>query len=280
MGGRIACSLDQIKTITPAEAGDILDSDTEGKVVLLDVRQPEEYEADHIPGAKLIPLGELEDRHGELDKEGRVVTYCRSGKRSLGAAVLLCGLGFQEVYNIGGGILYWGRELVSGPVQEGMELLGGVVEAKDALLLAFRLEYGSWDFYSRVGGRLLGKSQAIPMLVDMENEHMDSVYTKLVKHWDGNPPTLEELKQQSGDYTEAGISVNEALLRFGEDTRDDLEVIESALEMECKAYDLYKRMRNAVDNDEVKGMFQELAMAESHHIQELSGELKRFTQSG
>jgi rubrerythrin len=75
---------------------------------------------------------------------------------------------------------------------------------------------------------------------------------------------------------EAGIGVNEALLRFEEDFKDDLEAIEAALEMECKAYDLYKRIGYLVADTEMRRLFQRLAMAERDHIQQLSSELKHF----
>ena len=64
---------------------------------LLDVRQPREHESRHIPGAKLIPLGELEYRYGELDKDRGIISYCRFGHRSMAASTLLCSLGFENV---------------------------------------------------------------------------------------------------------------------------------------------------------------------------------------
>lgn len=180
MATKIACSLDNIKVLTPAEVKTILDTDREGDYILLDVRQPEEYQAGHIPGAKLIPLGELEDRQSELEKGRKVIAYCRSGRRSLGAGVLLCGLGFHEVYNLEGGILDWRYEAVTGPPEEGMELLGGVVEARDALLLALRLgKAPPLDFCSGVAEGLRGKTQALPKLLSMEEEHMNWIYADL-----------------------------------------------------------------------------------------------------
>ena len=86
--------MDEVKRIKPEELKKKLETDKMGQFVLVDVRQPEEYRARHIPGARLVPLGELEARHGELEKDKKIVTYCRSGHRSMGAAILLCGLGF------------------------------------------------------------------------------------------------------------------------------------------------------------------------------------------
>jgi sulfur-carrier protein adenylyltransferase/sulfurtransferase len=69
MATKIECSLDDIKPLSPEAVKSILNADKEGNYILLDVRQPEEYQDSHIPGAKLIPLGELERRIRELDKD-------------------------------------------------------------------------------------------------------------------------------------------------------------------------------------------------------------------
>ena len=65
---RIGCSMDEVKRLSPEELKEILERDEMGQFVLVDVRQPEEYRAGHISGAKLVPLGELETRHSELEK--------------------------------------------------------------------------------------------------------------------------------------------------------------------------------------------------------------------
>ncbi len=74
---------------------------------LLDVRQPQEYQVDHIEGATLIPLGELAMRLDELPKDKVIVVYCRSGNRSGRAAVLLRENGFNKIENLIGGMRVW-----------------------------------------------------------------------------------------------------------------------------------------------------------------------------
>ncbi len=74
--------------------------------VLLDVRQPEEYKEQHIVGAKLIPLGELDRRMKELPKEREILVVCHSGSRSIAAARKLNAAGYQPV-NIRGGLIAW-----------------------------------------------------------------------------------------------------------------------------------------------------------------------------
>ena len=74
---------------------------------MLDVRQPEEWEEIHIPGATLIPLGELSQRLGELPKDQEIVVYCRSGNRSKSGAEILAKTGFSGVTSMAGGITQW-----------------------------------------------------------------------------------------------------------------------------------------------------------------------------
>ena len=90
--------------LTPAEAA-ALDGH-----VLLDVREPWEFELVHIDGAVNIPLGQLADRLGELDPVVPVVAYCHHGSRSEQARLLLEGNGF-DVRNLAGGIDAWSRDV-------------------------------------------------------------------------------------------------------------------------------------------------------------------------
>src|SRR6476660_156771 len=83
---------------------------------LLDVRQPDEYDAGHVPGAMLIPLGEVPDRIGELPAADELLVICRSGARSLAAAEFLEQQQIRAV-NVAGGTLAWiqsGRDVVTG----------------------------------------------------------------------------------------------------------------------------------------------------------------------
>ena len=75
--------------------------------VVVDVREPWEYQMGHVPGARLIPLGELSRRLGDLDPEQPVVVICQSGNRSQSAAALLAQKGFKKVYNVVGGTSAW-----------------------------------------------------------------------------------------------------------------------------------------------------------------------------
>ena len=91
-----------------------------GAVQIIDVREHAEYDGPlgHIPGAKLIPLGNLSARVGELDAGRPIVAVCRSGARSAQATVILQQAGYKDVANLAGGMLRWRAD--GRPVQGGV----------------------------------------------------------------------------------------------------------------------------------------------------------------
>jgi sulfur-carrier protein adenylyltransferase/sulfurtransferase len=74
---------------------------------ILDVREPNEYQINRIPGSTLIPLGELPRRYQELPRDREIVTQCKMGGRSAKAMDFLKSVGFTNVKNLQGGILEW-----------------------------------------------------------------------------------------------------------------------------------------------------------------------------
>ena len=78
-------------------------------VLLLDVREDSEYAEGHIPGAVLVPLGQIPDRLSEIPKDKTVVAVCRSGNRSNQATEFLRQQGFDNVHNMTGGMNSWSQ---------------------------------------------------------------------------------------------------------------------------------------------------------------------------
>ena len=95
-----------VKGVSPSGALQLINH--KGALVL-DVRQPGEYDDGHILNSRLIPLGKLKERIGELEKyrEKSIVVVCRSGQRSGTACFILGRQGFQHAYNLEGGMLAW-----------------------------------------------------------------------------------------------------------------------------------------------------------------------------
>ena len=79
--------------------------------VLIDVREPHEYQICHIPGSKLIPLGEFPKRMNELNSADEIVVHCKMGGRSAQAVGLLQKAGFRKIHNLKGGILAWSDQV-------------------------------------------------------------------------------------------------------------------------------------------------------------------------
>jgi molybdopterin/thiamine biosynthesis adenylyltransferase/rhodanese-related sulfurtransferase len=84
--------------------------DSAAKFTLLDVRQPHEYEICNLQGT-LIPLGELPQRHGELPRDAEIIVHCKMGGRSAKAVQWLRDQGFENVFNLRGGINAWSKEI-------------------------------------------------------------------------------------------------------------------------------------------------------------------------
>ncbi len=108
-----------VEEIEPFEAQQEIES---GDVVLVDTREPHEYQEAHLDGGKLVPPGLLADEIGTAapDKSARTIIYCRSGNRSYKAAEQLEALGYSDVASMAGGILAWQEQGLPVLAVEGM----------------------------------------------------------------------------------------------------------------------------------------------------------------
>jgi rhodanese-related sulfurtransferase len=78
---------------------------------IIDVREPHELEISHLPGAELIPLGQLASRMSELNSADEIVLMCKAGTRSARALDVLYSAGFRKMKNLKGGINAWARQV-------------------------------------------------------------------------------------------------------------------------------------------------------------------------
>jgi len=113
LGGNQKATITLPAEVSVAKAAELRDAG----VFVLDVREPDEWAQAHIPGATLIPLGELKSRVSEVPVNQPVLVYCRSGNRSAAARDFLKEAGYGNVTSMSGGINQWiaaGYETVSG----------------------------------------------------------------------------------------------------------------------------------------------------------------------
>jgi len=92
-------------SIEPAEASRRQSSGA----LLVDVREPDEWQVGHAPGATHIPLGQLRAGRADLPRDREVLLICRSGGRSQQAQQVLRAAGHRRAVNVAGGMIAWGR---------------------------------------------------------------------------------------------------------------------------------------------------------------------------
>ena len=100
------------RQISQAEAKEMMDTQ---EVIILDVREQDEYDSGHIPGAVLLPVGAIDEDTAAAvipAKDATVLVYCRSGNRSKTASSALAELGYTNIYEFGG-IKTWSYETES-----------------------------------------------------------------------------------------------------------------------------------------------------------------------
>jgi rhodanese-related sulfurtransferase len=98
-----------VKQISPPELAAWLADAGRAKPVLLDVREPWEFDRARIEGAQLVPMAEVPERLGEIDAGKPVVAICHHGGRSMQVALFLEKAGYKNVHNLAGGVDAWSR---------------------------------------------------------------------------------------------------------------------------------------------------------------------------
>lgn len=240
---------------------------------LLDVRQPSEYEAAHLAGAVLIPLKELPDRLGELDKEKPLIVYCAIGGRSKMAAQFLAGYGFLNVYNMAGGIKAWQGNKATGPEMAGLELFAGDQEFVDGLSLAYSMEDGLQDFYKTLAANAEEVEDQVlfTQLMGFEDKHklrLASEYQR-IHGQDAFPP------QRANGLMEGGGRAQDLLTRVEGRLHGKKDILEFAMALETQALDLYTRMARKALLEDVRNFFLSMANEEKRHLSLLSDELDK-----
>lgn len=260
-----------VNQVGPDQLRALLEAEHERDYLLVDVRQPREYEAGHIPGATLLPLPELEARLYSLPDDRKLVFYCRSGGRSAAAAAL-AGEGEvteKPIYNLVGGILGWNGAVLADRPQ--VELLDRAGSPAAMLYAAMNLEKGAWRFYRRVGERFADDSWSAVFrtLVAAETAHARTVYG----FWAGQqaePLPFDALfAQLPGEILEGGTPLETALERMAAvSAQPCLRLTELALGIEYAAYDLYRSAAERAAGP-VREALLSIAQAEKSHMRVL-----------
>ncbi|MDY6791977.1 MAG: rhodanese-like domain-containing protein [Thermodesulfobacteriota bacterium] len=261
------------ENLTPEMLKRFIDRHTESSYRLIDVRQPDEYEVAHIPGARLMPLPQLEGRLYELPEDQDLIFYCRSGARSAYAAALAIEgeVTRKTVAHLKGGMLAWnGKTLTDFPR---VEVFDAAADLPTLLLTAIGLEKGAFRFYTSFLEGVAPEALR-PTLVTLskaEEIHARMVYSHLAEA-DGKTAPFETLYAGlKGDILEGGQTFDELANRFSNMSGDlCLNIIEIALSIELAAFDLYRVMAERTTAPPARSTFLDIAQAEKGHMRMLS----------
>ncbi|MBI4681874.1 MAG: hypothetical protein HY757_02090 [Nitrospirae bacterium] len=268
---RISDLFTRVNKLSVDETNKLLDKKGHDGAILLDVREPAEYEEGHIPGAQLMPLSSLLDNINKLSLSKPIVTYCTRGPRSKSAAALLKRQGFENIYYMEGGIDAWNGLAASGRFETGLFLLEGRKTPEELIILAWSLEEGTGMFYSQMKNLSDDEEakQIFELLINAEQGHK----SKLLEAYSqikGREITDETIQQEAlKGYIEGGISIEEVvdLIRKGDSKLQD--VLEICMQIEANSLDLYIKILRDVDNKITKKAFNILIKDEKAHLARL-----------
>jgi sulfur-carrier protein adenylyltransferase/sulfurtransferase len=261
--------LTPVTSMDSDEARVFIGDKSSDELMILDVRQSGEYEKGHIPGAKLIPLPDLDSRLSELDKGKPTVVYCAIGGRSRAAAQLLAGKGFDNIINLSGGIRAWNGQVASGSELQGLNLFSGDQLPESALAVAYSLENGLMDFYLKMADRVSNDSakNLFKTLSDIEVKHQDRIYREYESTTE-NPLSREDfVNLKVSSAIEGGLTTEEFAAMFNPDWESVRDITEIAMSIEAQSLDLYMRMSEK--GAESRNVFKKLADEERLHLKEL-----------
>ncbi len=264
----------QISMMSSGQARTFLDSHKPDEYVLLDVRQMWEYEDFHIPGARLIPLVELPDRFDEVDKGKPIITYCASGGRSMAAAALLEGQGYEDVTNMVGGASAWQGNVAFGPMELGMIEFTGKETPVEVVFKAYAMENSLLHFYIQRAdmAETMERIELFMELAGFEDRHKDTLfnlYTKISGE-EVDRDVFEELAFASpGFIGEGGVDIEGFLSEYGDAFDNDQGILQLAAMVEAQALDYYLRCAMKTEKPETEKILQTLAREEKTHLKML-----------
>lgn len=258
----------EYQDLTVDQVRDFMSKTREDQYQLVDVRFLDEYEEDHLAGAILLPVDEIEDRISELSSTKDTVVYCLSGKRSVAASVFI---GTHpdftgRVYNMLGGYLEWdGHYIEDMPNLKVFDTDGA---DEDLLYQAMNLEKGAHKFYELVLEKFPNApfTPVMEKLVKAEEAHAHMIYKFWEKSQD-NPPSFDDVYASlPGDILEGGLDFDELAAKLMQEDAGCQNVIEMAITIEFSAYDLYRNMAHLYKDTDMEKHFLSLCQSEKEHM--------------
>lgn len=269
----------QVSTWTAQKVREYLEHAESGEYNLLDVRQPGEYEKGHIPGARLIPVGQIADRLEEIETDRTTIVYCGAGIRSRAAASILARAGFREVYSMEGGMNAWQGLVSGGSPEAGISWFAEAHTRCELTALAWLLEESTGIFYREMT-RTLAEPDAVALFEELagaEDRHKELLCT-LYRELTGISGVIDfqsVLGHFAGEKVmEGGMALDQALA--WSEGKSSREILELSLSLEAGSYDRYLVMQERVTDDYSLRVFKTLASEEKRHLAVITGEYEKL----
>lgn len=262
----------KVKSISPDEVREVIKNTSADEYCLLDVRQPGEYEQGHLPGAKLVPLAELQFNLDKIMPDRMTIVYCRSGNRSRSAIGILNGAGFDEVFNMERGILAYNGLVAAGPPEAGVFCFPENMTPEELTAMAWYIENGSQRYFESV--KTVSPDQEIKdiftRLIDQKIAHKESLFQlfrKISGTTDDDGFPTKVLPKPPLDVMAGCVSVPEAIdWSKGKQISDILDLL---MALEANTFDLYLKLGRQVASERAKSVFVKLSEEEVRHLEQL-----------
>lgn len=185
---------------------------------------------------------------------------------------MLSGKGYQNLYNVSGGIHAWGKQTAIGPQDAGMYLFDELTDIESAIVIGFGLEEGLRDFYLKMVEKADDKEakKLFTMLADIEIMHQKQLLT-IYSDATGKSADMEEFSSRvHNPAMEGGLSTDEYIARYYSDLNKVTDILDLAMSIEAQALDLYFRAAEKAADEKVKKALKQIEKEERTHIEKLA----------
>ena len=267
-----------VKSISTDEVRAIVKNKRAEEYCLLDVRQPNEYATGHLPGAILIPLGDLPSRIEDIDSAKPVIVYCRSGNRSKSAVGILNGADRENVYNMEGGILAYNGIVASGPPEAGVFCFPKSLSPEQLVAMAWYVENGSQKFCEELAQEKSSEKMGnLPInLIRSKKEQkreLFKLYQSLVDSKEKKDFPSEVLASPPVNVMAGCVDVARAL-EWSQD-KSISDILDLMISLEANTFDLYLKLGRQVESHQARKVFVELAEKEKIQLNALIAAFER-----
>ncbi len=267
-----------VKSMSPDEVRSVIRQKNIDAYCLLDVRQPGEYEQGHIPGARLVPLGELQAHLQDIAAQRLTIVYCRSGNRSRSAVGILNGAGFEDVYNMEGGMLAYNGLVALGPPEAGAFCFPKSLTPEQLVAMAWYIEAGSRRYYTQLQQypQLQNAGTLIAALTEYKTAHKNALvglYEKISGQKAGADFPETVLPLPPADVMAGCVNVPDAL--GWSKGRGSSDILELMMSLEANTLDLYLKLARQVESEQARTVFSALSEEQTRHLNVLANAFEK-----